>query len=69
MRITKTMLVTALKETLNSVVIEASDKSPQPAYRKTFIDLLKKMAKGRNKNTPPFTKKPSVGKSGPVGMP
>jgi len=77
MKVTKSQLRKAIKETLNKIINESEKgdpyaylkKSPQKKYRQSFIDMIKKLAKGPIKNTEPYTEKPTVGKSGPAGSP
>jgi len=70
MKLTKSQLRKVIKETINKIINEASkDGVYQKKARQSFIELIKKLAKGPIKNTSPYTEKPTVGKSGPVGMP
>ena len=72
MKITKEIIQKALREALSKTVNEAS--SPQytglPGYRASFVKMVKALSKkGNQKNTEPYTDKPTVGKSGPAGSP
>ena len=57
-----------LREIVHGVVLEAAKEGQiQKIYRRQFADMISKAASGKNKNTPPFTKKASKpGKSGPI---
>lgn len=57
------------QEFVNKLVEAMADGEIQKKYRETFINLLAKTRRGKQPNTPPFTKKAKIGKSGPVGMP
>ena len=72
MKITKSIIKKALREVLTKSIKEGSDDSYAglPSYRKSFTKFVKMLSKkGKQKNTPPYTDKPTVGKSGPAGSP
>tara|TARA_Y100000593_G_scaffold2242_1_gene4455 strand:- start:32632 stop:32913 length:282 start_codon:yes stop_codon:yes gene_type:complete len=73
MKVTKSQLRNAIRETLNELINESEKgdpysylkKRPQSTYLKSFKKMYKKLAMGPVKNTKPFTEKPTIGKSGP----
>ncbi len=72
MKITKSILKKALRETLAKSLNENNDDSYAgiEKYRDSFVKFVKLLSKkGNQKNTPPYTNKPTVGKSGPAGSP
>lgn len=72
MKITKSILKKALRETLAKSLNENNGDSYAgiEKYRKSFVEFVKLLSKkGNQKNTPPYTGKPTVGKSGPAGSP
>tara|TARA_R110000803_G_scaffold33013_4_gene72422 strand:- start:1251 stop:1487 length:237 start_codon:yes stop_codon:yes gene_type:complete len=67
MKFTYEQIRKALVETLEEA---AKDGAVQKKYRDSFIRMIKKANTGpQKKGSAPFTKKATVGKSGPVGMP
>jgi hypothetical protein len=54
---------------VNNLVEAMADGETQRIYRDSFVRLLAKTRRGKQPNTPPFTKRARVGKSGPVGSP
>lgn len=72
MKITKSIIKKALRETLAKSLNENKDDSYAgiEKYRDSFVKMVKMLSKkGNQKNTPPYTGKPTVGKSGPAGSP
>jgi len=73
MKITKSIIKKALRETLAKSLNENKDDSYagiKKKYRDSFVNMVKMLSKkGNQKNTPPYTNKPTVGKSGPAGSP
>tara|TARA_B100000212_G_scaffold26952_1_gene17869 strand:+ start:281 stop:478 length:198 start_codon:yes stop_codon:yes gene_type:complete len=57
------------KDFISKLTEAMADGAIQKKYRQTFINLIAKTRRGKQPNTPPFTKKANIGKSGPVGMP
>jgi hypothetical protein len=71
-KVTKSHLRNVIRETLAELKGDSYTylkKSPQDAYYKSFKKMFKKLAMGPVKNTKPYTEKPTMGKSGPVGSP
>ena len=66
MKFTISQIRTAIREALAEA---AKEGQVQKTYKRSFKRGVATAAKGGNKNTPPYTKAPKVGKSGPVGMP
>ena len=59
---------TRLQEIVRGVVEEAAKEGAmQKIYRNSFGRMIKKASLGGNKNTPPYTQKATMGKSGPPG--
>jgi len=72
MKVTKEIISKAFRQVLNGTIDESSDGpyAGKPEYRKRFKRMVKMLSKkGNQKNTPPYTDKPTVGKSGPAGSP
>ena len=72
MKVTKEIISKAFTRVLNGTLDESSDGpyAGKPEYRKRFKRMVKMLSKkGNQKNTPPYTTKPTVGKSGPPGSP
>jgi|14BtaG_2_1085337.scaffolds.fasta_scaffold24264_2 hypothetical protein len=67
MKFTHEQIRKALLDTLDEA---AKDGAVQRKYRNSFIRMIKKANRGpQKKGSEPYTQKPTVGKSGPVGMP
>ena len=60
--------ISEIKELVIQVIEEAAKEgSIQKVYRNSFKRMISKTRKGKNKNTPPFTKRAAdPGKSGPA---
>ena len=57
-----------LREIVRRVVSEAAKEGAiQKVYRRSYKNMVKKASTGGNKNTPPFSQKATVGKSGVSG--
>jgi hypothetical protein len=64
------LTMSQLKKIVSEVLAEAApDGYIQKKYRKSFKRMIAKAGSGGNKNTPPFTKKAKLGKSGTSGNP
>jgi len=63
-KFTISQIRTAIKEALAEA---AREGQVQKTYKKSFKKMVTTAASGNNKNTPPYTKAPKVGKSGPSG--
>ena len=66
MKFTISQIRTAVRESLAEA---AKEGQVQKTYKKSFKKGVATASTGGNNNTPPYTKAPKVGKSGPVGMP
>ena len=72
MKVTKEIISKAFARVLDGTLDESSDGpyAGKPEYRKRFKRMVNMLSKkGNQKNTPPYTTKPTVGKSGPPGSP
>lgn len=72
MKVTKEIISKAFTRVLNGTIDESSDGpyAGKTKYRDSFKRMVKMLSKkGNQKNTPPYTDKPTVGKSGPAGSP
>jgi hypothetical protein len=59
-----------LREIVKEAIAEAkSDGEYQKVAKNSFKRMIKLASTGGTKSSPPYTKKPKVGKSGPAGMP
>lgn len=57
-----------LREIIRRVVSEAAKEGAiQKVYRRSYKNMVRKASTGGNKNTPPFSQKATVGKSGVSG--
>jgi|TARA_R110002110_G_scaffold344425_2_gene554432 hypothetical protein len=57
-----------LREIVRRVVSEAAKEGAiQKVYRRSYKNMVRKASTGGNKNTPPFSQKATVGKSGVSG--
>ena len=57
-----------LREIVRRVVSEAAKEGAiQKIYRRSYKNMVRKASTGGNKNTPPFSQKATVGKSGVSG--
>ena len=58
-----------LEEAVRTAIKKISNEGKyQKHARKTFKNMLAKIAQGKNKNTAPFTEDPHMGKSAPPGQ-
>jgi hypothetical protein len=60
------LTIRQLRQIVTEILSEAAvEGATQKKYRDSYKRMVKLAAKGGIKNSPPFTKSPTVGKSGP----
>ena len=59
-----------IRQIVNGVILEsAADGEVQSRFRNSFKRMIKLASKGGTKSSPPYTKPPTMGTSGPPGNP